>query len=102
MVLATTVDSINREFLNQLKAFTCNTTTGFVSVSALSECINDGQLCSGDGGVCTNNKCVCNADKEGKYCQYDVSGSDSALGIILGTPARACEEQVEDSRLTAV
>lgn len=81
MVVPTTVDSINRSFLEQLKAFTCNG----VAVSELSNCINDGQLCSGDGGVCTNNKCVCNPDREGTYCEDFVSGSDSPLGIILGT-----------------
>jgi hypothetical protein len=81
MVVPTTVDSINRSFLEQLKAFTCDG----VAVSELSNCINDGQLCSGDGGVCTNNKCVCNPDREGTYCEDFVSGSDSPLGIILGT-----------------
>jgi hypothetical protein len=84
MVVPTTVDTINRSFLEQLKAFTCNG----VAVSELSNCINDGQLCSGDGGVCTNNKCVCNPDREGTYCEDFVSGSDSPLGIILGTLAR--------------
>jgi hypothetical protein len=79
-VLVTNEAQLRGQFLNQLKAFTCDGDT----VSHVANCINDGQLCSG-AGVCTNNKCLCNTGREGQYCEGTISGSsDNTLVIALG------------------
>lgn len=78
-VLVTKEAQLRGQFLNQLKAFTCDGDT----VSHVANCINDGQLCSG-AGVCTNNKCLCNTGREGQYCEDTISeSSDNTLVIAL-------------------
>jgi preprotein translocase subunit YajC len=86
-VVASSVDVIAREGLNQIKKFTCDGEP----VSALYGCIWDGQICS-DAGTCTNGACVCNSGREGQYCQEFTSSGSSDVVVLLGTLAQSLRE----------
>jgi hypothetical protein len=77
-------DPLKREFLNQLKAATCNG----VTVSAFAGCINDGEMCS-SVGTCNSGRCTCPSSRTGQYCELLVSSSSSdSTVIVLGTLPR--------------
>jgi hypothetical protein len=73
---------LSRLFYGLLKNFTCKGKP----VSALYNCIDDGQLCSGVG-MCSNSTCVCPVGKCGTYCQEKctTSRTTDSVPIILGT-----------------
>jgi hypothetical protein len=80
-IITSTEDALKRQFLNQLKAFTCNG----VTVSQVANCVNNGELCS-NVGTCTNNACVCHSGLTGQYCERLVSNNTLAIALGVALP----------------
>jgi hypothetical protein len=81
-IVAASEKALYRRLLNGLKEFTCNGQP----VSALSNCISNGDLCS-DVGTCSamTGSCVCPDDREGQFCErFKSSSSDASTAVLLG------------------
>nr|WIL05220.1 serine/threonine kinase [Pithovirus mammoth] len=73
--------------LNLLKEFSCHG----VTISSVSNCINEGEICSARGS-CNDNSCLCLQGYTGQFCQDEISSgsSDSTLPIALGVVIPVC------------